>query len=160
MRRLLTVSAALVLMTSTAACSSEEKAPSSAGPSTSAASTTTTPAVDQAAAKKKVCDEAVSLSEQSSAAFMTGFNKALETAVEGSEAEAEKALADLRADLNSWSTKLSELAGQPIDETAKTALAEGAAEIKKLSSPNDNTPVGQVERTLKDITDKIKAACA
>lgn len=159
MRRLLTVSVALVLMTSTAACNSEDEAPSSAGPSTSAASATT-PGVDLAAATKKVCDEAVPLSEKSSSAFMTGFNKALEVAVEGSEADAEKALADLRADLNSWATKLSELAGQPIDEQAKAALAEGSAEIKELSSPDDNTPVGQVERTLKDITDKIKAACA
>lgn len=159
MRRLLTVSAALILLTSTAACGSEDETPSGTGSST-AASSATTAAVDLADATKKACGEAVPLSEQSSTAFLTGFNKALEVAVEGSEADAEKALADLRAGLNSWSTKLTELAGQPIDEQAKAALAEGAAEIKALSSPDDNTPIAQVERTLKDVTDKIKAACA
>lgn len=159
MRRLLTATALLMLLTGATACGSAEETPSAAGSSTPGSSESTA-AADLAATTAQACAEAVPLSEKAAAGFMTGLNAALEAAVTGSEADAEKALTDLRGNLTAWSAKLTDLAGQPIDEDVKAALTEGAAEIKQLSSPDDKTPVAEVERTLKDTTDKIKAACA
>lgn len=159
MRRLLTTTALLALLTGAAACGSTSDTPSGAAPS-AVDTPSTTPALDQAAATAQACAEAVPVSENAAAAFLTNLNAALETALGGSEADAEKALTDLRANLNAWSETLTGLAGQPIDDQVKTALIEGAAEVKKLSDPEDKTPVAQVERTLKGVVENLKKACA
>lgn len=163
MRRLLPVAAALLLLATTAACGStgsDTPDTSSGAASSSAGTSTTTGAADLATTTAAACAEAVPVSEKAAAAFMADFNKALETAVSGNEADAEKALQGLRANLDAWATKLTELAGQPIEEPVKAALTDSAAAIKELAKPEDNTPVGQVEKTLEEATDKIKKACA
>jgi hypothetical protein len=117
LRRLFTVAALLALLSTTAACVAQPT-PAGTAPSATGASPTAE-AVDLAAATAKVCAEAVPLSEKSAADFNTNMGKALEVAVTGSEAEAEKALQELRDSLSAWATKLTELAGEPIEEPVR-----------------------------------------
>nr|MDT0659086.1 hypothetical protein [Micromonospora sp. DSM 115978] len=154
------MTAALMLLSATAACGSSDPDPAgSAGPSATAASPTA-PAVDLAAATSQACAEAIPLSEKSAADFMTDMEKALEVAVTGSEADAEKALQELRGNLTAWATKLTELAEQPIEEPVKAALTASATTIQELAKPEDNTPVSQVEKALQEAAAGIKTACA
>lgn len=158
MRRLLTLAAALVLLSTTVACAPPDS--TTADTAASAGAPTTTRALDPAAVTAEVCAQAVPLSEKAAARFLADMNNALETAASGNEADAEQALRALRGNLDGWATQLTELAGQPVEEPVRAALTASATAIKGLAKPDDNTPVGQVERALKEATAKVRSACA
>ncbi|GIF64828.1 hypothetical protein Ais01nite_28630 [Asanoa ishikariensis] len=152
MRRILvTVLAASAL--ALAACGSDTDAAPAGGTSAAAGE-------GEAAATASACGEAVAVSKTGASGFDEGVENLLKVALEGDEAKTDAAEKEFRAVLTSWSDKLTELSGEPVAADVKAALTEGAATVKKIADPDDNTPVNAAKEELAGVADKIGAACA
>jgi len=114
----------------------------------------------EAAATASACGEAVAVSKTGASGFDAGVDNLLKVALEGDEAKTDAAEKEFRAVLTNWSDKLTELSGQPVAADVKVALTEGAATVKKIADPDDNTPVNAAKEELAGVADKIGAACA
>ncbi|SNT61149.1 hypothetical protein SAMN05421812_11312 [Asanoa hainanensis] len=151
MRRIL-VTAFTASALALAACGSDTDAAPTGGAS---------PAADgEAAATASACGEAVAVSKTGVSGFDAGVENLLKVALEGDEAKADAAEKEFRAVLTGWSDKLTALAAEPVAADVKVALTDGAATVKKIADPNDNTPVNAAKEELAGVADKIGAACA
>ncbi|MEV4538914.1 hypothetical protein AB0J82_34595 [Asanoa sp. NPDC049518] len=153
MRRILVTALAVSALALAACGSSSDDPPPTTGGSAPAAG-------GEAAATASACGEAVAVSKTGASGFDAGVDNLLKVALEGDEAKTDAAEKEFRAVLTSWSDKLTALAAEPVAADVKAALTEGAATVKKIADPDDNTPVNAAKEELAGVADKIGAACA
>ncbi|GIF70594.1 hypothetical protein [Asanoa siamensis] len=152
MRRFVVAAAASAFALALAACGSDDAGTGAPAPSAAGAA--------DAAETASACAEAVRISKDGAAAFEPGVSKLLELAVEGDEAKLAAAEEEFRTTLTAWSDKLTEFAGEPVEADVRAALTEGAATVRKIADPADNTPVNAAKDALTGVADKITSACA
>src|SRR5690349_8857580 len=152
MRRILVTALAASALALAACGSSSDEAPTTGGSAPTAGG--------EAAATASACGEAVAVSKTGASGFDAGVDNLLKVALEGDEAKTDAAEKEFRAVLTSWSDKLTALAAEPVAADVKAALTEGAATVKKIADPDDNTPVNAAKEELAGVADKIGAACA
>jgi hypothetical protein len=106
-----------------------------------------------------VCAQALSDSSAAVAAlkgWLLGKSVALATEDHAKLAENQAGLLDAAA---TWSAKLVELAGRPIDAKVRTVLTEAIRTLDKVGSTTGAPAPGEAIKQLEDITTTLRQAC-
>ncbi|MDG4824507.1 hypothetical protein O7635_21865 [Asanoa sp. WMMD1127] len=155
MRRAVVALTVLGLVAGTAACESTPPADPPATPAPPAAHRPATAAV---------CAEAARISE----AGATTYTRTLDEMYVLAKSDLDQATIDARSaekervldeTLDVWAAKLTTLASQDIDPSARTALQSGVTAVQRAGDPSILSSLGETRVTLERLGRTITAAC-